>query len=344
MADSDVEPRPATAAGSIPQALAEQGLINCAAYGAGRRVEIALEDAGRTARQDNHFVWIGLYEPGEELLRQVQEQFDLHDLAVEDAHRAHQRPKLEIYGDSLFLVLHTAQLQQGRAAFGETHIFAGQGYLVTVRHGASLSYQPVRRRLEGTPLLLEHGESFVLYALMDFVVDNYFPIIDEIETEVERIEDTVFRESNAQIDVQRIYELRRDLLTLRRAMAPLCEVCTRLTRPGMPVIEPDMHHYFRDVHDHVLRIDESIDMLRELLTSVFESSVMLSSTRQNEVTKMLAAWAAILAVPTAIAGIYGMNFEFMPELKWEYGYFVVCGLMAGLCGFLFWRFKRTGWL
>src|SRR6185312_15502776 len=163
-----------------------------------------------------------------------------------------------------------------------------------------LSGDGAARRLEGTPLLLEHGESFVLYALMDFVVDNYFPIIDEIETEVERIEDTVFRESNAQIDVQRIYELRRDLLTLRRAMAPLCEVCTRLTRPGMPVIEPDMHHYFRDVHDHVLRIDESIDMLRELLTSVFESSVMLSSTRQNEVTKMLAAWAAILAVPTAI--------------------------------------------
>jgi magnesium transporter len=343
MADTGIEARP-VAAEAVPPGLAEQGLINCAAYGGGRRVDIALAEAGRIAKEDGHFVWIGLYEPSEELLRQVQEQFDLHDLAIEDAHAAHQRPKLEIYGDSLFLVLHTAQLQQGRAAFGETHIFAGPGYLVSVRHGASLSYQPVRRRLERTPQLLGHGASFVLYALMDFVVDNYFPIIDEIETEVERIEDSVFRESNAQIDVQRIYELRRDLLTLRRAMAPLCEVCTRLTRPGMPVIDPDMHHYFRDVHDHVLRIDESIDMLRELLTSVFESSVMLASTRQNEVTKMLAAWAAILAVPTAIAGIYGMNFEVMPELKWEYGYFAVCGLMAGLCSFLYWRFKRTGWL
>jgi magnesium transporter len=345
MADTSLQAaKPGDSAAGIPPALADQGLINCAAYGAGRRVDIALEEAGRTARQENHFVWIGLYEPSEDLLRQVQQQFDLHDLAVEDAHSAHQRPKLEIYGDSLFLVLHTAQLHQGRAAFGETHIFAGQGYIVTVRHGASLSYQPVRRRLERTPLLLEHGESFVLYALMDFVVDNYFPIIDEVEAEVERIEDTVFQENKLQIDVQRIYELRRDLLTLRRAMAPLCEVCTRLTRPGMPIIEPDMHHYFRDVHDHVLRIDESIDMLRELLTSVFESSVMLASTRQNEVTKMLAAWAAILAVPTAIAGIYGMNFEVMPELKWEYGYYVVCGVIVSLCGLLYWRFKRTGWL
>ena len=174
-----------TAESTIPLALAEQGLINCAAYdGAGRRVDIALEEAGRTAKEEDRFVWIGLYEPSEELLRRVQEQFDLHDLAIEDAHSAHQRPKLEIYGDSLFLVLHTAQLQQGRAAFGETHIFVGSGHLVTVRHGASLSYLPVRRRLERTPLLLEHGESFVLYALMDFVVDNYFPIIDEIETEV----------------------------------------------------------------------------------------------------------------------------------------------------------------
>ena len=345
MADSDLEARPAATSPTISPDLADQGLINCAAYGQGRRVaDIALEEAGRISRQEGSFVWIGLYEPSEELLKRVQQQFDLHDLAVEDAHLAHQRPKLEIYGDSLFLVLHTAQLKQGRAAFGETHIFVGQGYIVTVRHGASLSYQTVRRRCESTPKLLEHGESFVLYALMDYVVDNYFPILDEIEVEIERIEDAVFQESADGVDVARIYELRRDLLTMRRAMAPLCEVCTRLTRPGMPVIEPDMHHYFRDVHDHVLRIDEDIDMQRELLTSVFESSVMLSSTRQNEVTKMLAAWAAILAVPTAIAGIYGMNFEFMPELKWEYGYFVVCGLMAGLCGFLYWRFKRTGWL
>ena len=345
MPDSNIDTRPAAIQAGIPAELAEQGLVNCAAYGGGRRTaDVPIDDAGRIARQEGCFVWIGLYEPTAELLRRVQEQFDLHDLAIEDAHKAHQRPKLEIYGDSLFLVLHTAQLQQGRATFGETHIFVGQGYIVTVRHGASLSYQTVRKRCESTPKLLEHGESFVLYALMDFVVDNYFPILDETEAEIERIEDAVFQESAEGVDVARIYELRRDLLTMRRAMAPLCEVCTRLTRPGMPVIEPDMHHYFRDVHDHVLRIDEDIDTQRELLTSVFESSVMLASTRQNEVTKMLAAWAAILAVPTAIAGIYGMNFEVMPELKWEYGYFAVWGLIVAACGLLYWRFKRTGWL
>ena len=345
MPDTDIDTRSTAPQNGIPPELAEQGLINCAAYGGGRRTaDIAIEEAGRVAGQEGSFVWIGLYEPSEELLRRVQEQFGLHDLAIEDAHVAHQRPKLEIYGDSLFLVLHTAQLKQGRAAFGETHIFLGTGYIVTVRHGASLSYQTVRKRCESMPKLLEHRESFVLYALMDYVVDNYFPILDEIEAEIERIEDAVFQDSTQGVDVARIYELRRDLLTMRRAMAPLCEVCTRLTRPGMPVVEPDMHHYFRDVHDHVLRIDEDIDMQRELLTSVFESSVMLSSTRQNEMTKSLAAWAAILAVPTAIAGIYGMNFEVMPELKWEYGYYVVCGVIVALCGLLYWRFKRTGWL
>ena len=346
MADQMLDARALPTQGGIPVALAEQGLVNCAAYGGGRRIaDIPLEEAGGiAAAQDGRFVWIGLYEPSEELLRQVQRQFGLHDLAVEDAHAAHQRPKLEIYGDSLFLVLHTAQLQDRRAAFGETHIFAGKGYVVSVRHGASLSYLPARARCERNPQLLEKGESFVLYALMDYVVDNYFPIIDEIEAEVSRIEAEVFCAACASIDVQRIYELRRDLLTLRRAMAPLCEVCTRLTRPGMSVIDAGMHDYFRDVHDHVQRIDEAIDTLRELLTSVFESSLMLASTRQNEVTKMLAAWAAILAVPTAIAGIYGMNFEFMPELKWKYGYFAVWALMIGLSSLLYWRFKKIGWL
>lgn len=345
------EPAPSSPAGGAVERAASGAprppgmIVNCAAYDCGRRVaDLPIEEAGAIAPGEGRFVWIGLHEPSEEILRQAQRQFGLHDLAIEDAHAAHQRPKLEAYGEGLFLVLHTAQLQDGRIAYGETHVFAGKGYVVSVRHGASLSYAAVRARCESTPQLLQRGESFVLYALMDFVVDNYFPIVDAMEVEIGHIEEAVFKEGTDRVDVERIYELRRDLLTLRRGVSPLREVCTRLMRPGMPLIDPGMHPYFRDVDDHVIRIDESIDALRELLTSVFESSIMMASARQNEVTKKLAAWAAILAVPTALAGIYGMNFDFMPELKLQYGYFMVWGAIAGLCGYLYYRFKRSGWL
>jgi magnesium transporter len=320
-------------------------IVNCAAYCGGVRVaDLEIDRIGAEAARDDRFVWIGLHEPDEELLRRVQRQFGLHDLAIEDAHRAHQRPKLEIYGDSVFVVLHTAQLVDRKIAYGETHLFLGKGYVVSIRHGASLSYAAVRARCECSPKLLARGESFVLYALMDFVVDNYFPIVDAIEQEVERIEDAIFKESAARTEVERIYELRRDLLLMRRAVSPLRELCGRIMRQDTPVIDATMQHYFRDVADHVIRVDEAISDLRELLTSVLEADLMLSSARQNEVTKRLAAWAAILAVPTAVAGIYGMNFEHMPELKWEYGYFGVVGIIAAICLYLFIRFRRTGWL
>jgi magnesium transporter len=320
-------------------------IVNCAAYADGRRVgDFCIEEVGAVAAREGQFVWVGLHEPSEDILRDVQRQFGLHDLAIEDAHCAHQRPKFEVYGDAIFLVLHTAQLVEGEIRYGETHVFAGKGYVVSVRHGASLSYAAVRKRCECTPALLARGESFVLYALMDFVVDNYFPIIDQMAAEVERIEEGVFKEASFRLNVERIYELRRDLLRLHHVVAPLLEVCNRIVRPGVPMIDPGMHLYFRDVYDHVIRVDEKIAGLREVVTSVLEASLMLASARQNEVTKKLAGWAAILAVPTAIAGMYGMNFENMPELKWQYGYFVVWGVIAMLCGYLYYRFKRTGWL
>ena len=321
-------------------------VVGCAAYASGRRVaDVDIEQTERVDTSDGRFVWIGLHEPDEALLRKVQQRFGLHDLAVEDAHRAHQRPKLEVYGDSLFIVLRTAQLHEGKIQCGETHIFAGHGYVVTVRHGSSHSYAEVRARCESAPKMLTMGESFVVYSIMDFVVDNYFPILHAFETEVDALEDAVFAQSWKRRDVERTYELRHELMQLRRAVSPLLDVCTRIMRFDAPsLIDRAMHPYFRDVQDHVIRVTESIDSLRELLTAALEANLLLASVQQNDVTKKLAGWAAILAVPTAIAGIYGMNFEHMPELKEPLGYPAVLILIIGLCLFLYSRFKRAGWL
>lgn len=321
------------------------GVVNCIAYADGRRVgPVDIEDISELLRFPGHLIWIGLLEPDEATLRTIQEEFNLHDLAVEDALRAHQRPKLEEYGDSLFVVLRTAQLLESGIGLGETHIFVGPQYVVTVRHGASLSYAEVRARAESTPQLLRKGPGFVLYALMDFVVDHYFPIVDALEDRLEALEEAIFDGDTERLTMQHIYGLKRDLVALKRSVAPLVEVCNRLMRFDMPVVHEDTRVYFRDVYDHVIRINESIDNLRELLTTALEANLSVVSVRQNEVTKKLAGWAAILAVPTMIAGIYGMNFEFMPELQWRYGYFVVVGFMLTVCGILYWRFRRAQWL
>jgi magnesium transporter len=328
-------------------------VINCAAYQEGRRVaEIDIErDAaavldlasGDEAARVGRFVWLGLHEPSEELLRKVQRRFGLHDLAIEDAHLAHQRPKLEIYGDSLFVVLRTAQLQGTKVQFGETHVFAGKGYVVTVRHGPSSSYTDVRARCECVPAMLRIGESFVLYSLMDFVVDNYFPIINSLEAEVDALEGEVFEQSSDRDEIERIYELRRELMVFRRTVEPLLEVCDRLMRFDAPLIEPEIRPYFRDVRDHVTRVDERIDDLRELLTSAMETNLLLASVRQNDVMRKLAGWAAILAVPTAVFGLYGMNFQDMPELSSPIGYPAVLVVVAAVCAYLYYRFRRSGW-
>lgn len=320
-------------------------VVNCVAYADGRRIgAVDIDDISEILRFPGQFIWIGLHEPSEETVRKIQEEFGLHDLAVEDALRAHQRPKLEEYGDCLFVVLRTARLDGDAISFGETHIFVGPRYVVTVRHGASLPYSEVRTRAESTPQLLRKGPGFVLYALMDFVVDHYFPIVDDLEDHLEKLEEEIFDHTFGRDAMERIYDLKRDLVTLKRAVSPLVEVCNRLVRFDVTIVPEDTRVYFRDVYDHVIRINETIDTMRELLTTALEANLSLISVAQNDVTKRLAAWAAILAVPTMIAGIYGMNFHFMPELEWEYGYFVIMGLMFSTCGFLYWRFRRAKWL
>jgi magnesium transporter len=322
------------------------GVVNCAAYAGGRRVaDVDVKDIGEALKQTDRFIWIGLHEPKEELLRQVQQEFGLHDLAIEDAHRAHQRPKLERYGDSLFVVLHTAQMnrEQGRINFGETHLFVGPRYVVSVRHGSSLSYAEVRSRCETTPQLLCKGPGFVLYALMDFIVDQYFPLVDVLEDELEQLEEEIFGDASSRETTQRIYEFKRRLLEVKRAVSPLVDMCNRLMRTDLELIPEDTRPYIRDVYDHVLRINELVDTLRELLIAALEANLSLIAVRQNEVVRKLAGWAAIIAVPTMIAGIYGMNFEFMPELRWSLGYPLVMGVTLGICGFLYFHFKRSGW-
>lgn len=320
-------------------------VLHAVAYADGLPVAFpALDEIGEWSRRPGHFVWIGLAEPGADKLRHLQAQLGLHPLAVEDALKAHQRPKLETYGESIFIVLRTATLENGEPAFGETHIFAGRGYVVTVRHGAAEPLAPVRAACEAQPTRLRNGEDFVVHALIDFVVDGFFPVIEAMEEEVGPIEDKVVSHVFDQKSVDRLYLLRRNLARLHRVAAPLVEVCRALEKLDLPMIDREMRPYFRDVRDHALRVTEEIDALREVLTFTFEASLMLSAAAQNEVTRKFAGWAAILAVPTAVAGIYGMNFDYMPELRWRYGYFVVLGVVALACLELWRRFRRAGWL
>jgi magnesium transporter len=328
-----------------PRRVAEQGVVACGVYLEGKRIaDIPIDEAGEWVRQPGHVVWIGLYEPDLELLHRLRNQFGLHPLAIEDAGQAHQRPKIEQYGESLFIVARTAQIVDSRIAYGETHLFVGRGFVISVRHGASTSYSAVRERSESCPKMLSHGEDYILYAILDFIVDNYVPVIETVHAEVDRIEDDVLEEKSHPSDVKRLYILRRDLLRLRDAVVPLVEVCRRLEHAEVKPIDPPMQPLFRDVTDHVRRVQEEIDSLRELMAFAFEASLMMAQAQQNTIVRRLAAWAAILAVPTAVAGIYGMNFANMPELQWQYGYFVVIGAIAGACGFLFWQFRKIGWL
>jgi magnesium transporter len=323
----------------------EPGVVASGVYLEGRRVaDVVIEDAGAWAGRDGHVVWVGLLEPSRELLLRVQRQFGLHDLAIEDAEHPHARPKLEQYGDALFIVARTAQLIDGRVAFGETHLFVGAGYIVSVRHGASTTYAAVRQHWESCPAALAKGEDFILYAILDFIVDNYFPVLEAIEEEVEGIEDQVLLKPMTATEIERLYVLRRDLLRLRNAAGPLVEVCRRLTTGDLPQIRPAMHPLFGDVTDHIRTVQEKIDALREVLAFAFETSLLMGQSQATAISKKLASWAAMLAVPTAVAGIYGMNFENMPELRSAYGYYAVVAVMATICGVLFWRFRKNGWL
>jgi magnesium transporter len=323
----------------------EGGVVASSVYFGGRRIaDIPIEKAGLWAAKEGHVVWIGLLEPDRDLLLRVQRQFNLHDLAIEDAEHPHQRPKIEQYGDALFIVARTAQLVQGRVNFGETHMFVGKGYIVSVRHGVSTSYAAVRQHWESCPSALAKGEDFILYAILDFIVDNYMPVLEQIEEEVDLIEDGVLARPMTSKDIERLYMLRRDLLRLRNAAGPLVEVCRRLTSADLPQLRPAMHPLFRDVTDHIRTVLEKVDNLREVLAFAFEASLLVGQSQETAIAKKLASWAAILAVPTALAGIYGMNFSDMPELHFEYGYPTVLVAIVTICSILYWRFRKNGWL
>lgn len=321
-------------------------IVNCTVYIDGHKLDnIPLEDIPKIRERPDAFVWLGLFEPDESLMARVQVLFGLHDLAAEDAHHAHQRPKVELYEDCLFVVLRTAQASDGKIDFGETHLFAGPRYLVSVRHGASLPYAPVRARCERSPNLLRKGPGFVLYAILDFVVDEYFPILNGIEDGVEELEEHFFKGDFDEGDIGRLYEYKRDLAGLRRAAGPLVEVCNYLlTDVFNAYVSDDIRPYFRDVYDHTLRITETIDAIRETLALALQISLSLGAARQNDATKRLAGWGALLAIPTMVFSIYGMNFAHMPELQWPYSYPTLMGTVLVGCWLLYRKLKTTGWL
>jgi magnesium transporter len=320
-------------------------VVNCVAYEDGGRLgDISLEAISDVLQEPDTFVWVGLHEPDEPLLSKIQEEFALHELAVEDAHRAHQRPKLEAYPHSLFVVLHTAWLQGDSVQVGETHLFVGKRFLVSVRHGPSSSYAAVRERAESMPSRLAKGPGFALYAIMDFVVDNYMPLLDHFKDCFEQLETDIFHGRVEREAVGRLYDLRARLLTLRRAVAPLRDVCGQLMHFHEELIPADMHPWFRDVNDHVTRALEEIDGMLEMLAAAMQLNLALITVRQNDAVKRLAGWGAVLAIPTVVFSMYGMNFQHMPELDWLIGYPLALGLTGLGCGSLYWRLRRSGWL
>lgn len=323
----------------------ENAIVNCVAYCEGIRVaSVDIDNISEILRQPDKFVWIGLHEPGTELLAKIQKQFGLHDLAIEDTHRAHQRPKIEAYGDTLFIVLRTVQMHDKQIDLGETHFFVGRNFIITVRHGSSLAYTDVRTRCESTPQLLQKGPAFALYAVMDAIVDQYFPVIDALGEELENLEEKIFDETFRRETTAQIYHLKHQLLDVKRSVSPLIDICNRLMRFDLKLIEEETRPYFRDVYDHSIRINEMVDNSRDLLSTALEANLSLISISQNEVSKRFAGWAAIIGIPTMVAGVYGMNFKHMPELDWQLGYPIIMVLTFGTCVGLYIRFKRSGWL
>ena len=320
-------------------------LINCVAYQDGKKLaDIAIGEIDLWVHKPGCFVWVALRDATDEELRQMQKEFNLHDLAVEDASHGHQRPKIEEYGDTLFVVMKLPELRDGELVTGEVAIFIGHNFVLSVRNNSEQGFLGVRERCEREPENLRQGSGFVLYALMDAVVDRYFPLLDELETELEEIESQIFERGAARSNIQRQYELKRRAMVLRHAVAPLLEVAGKLHGGRVPAVCAQSQEYFRDVHDHLARINTAIDSIRDTIGTATQVNLSMVTIEESEITKRLAAWAAIFAVSTALAGIWGMNFEQMPELKWAWGYPMALGAIATSAGVLFWRFRRAGWL
>jgi magnesium transporter len=322
-------------------------IVDCAVYREGKRVpgEFTPEAAFKASRCDDSFVWIGLHEPTKEEFEVVRVEFGLHELAVEDAVKAHQRPKLERYGDSLLLVLKTARYvdRDEVVQLGEILLFLGEGFIVAVRHGEASGLKEVRRSLELRPDFLANGPSAVLYGIVDRVVDDYVPVVTGLEYDIEQVEAEVFSSDRAN-PVERIYYLKREVLEFRRATAPLLVPLNQLAIQPIAVVRPEVREYFRDVYDHLLRVNEQVESFRDLLTSILEANLTQMNIRQNEDMRRISAWVAIAVVPTMIAGIYGMNFEYMPELRSPMGYPVVLLGMFAICTGMYVFFRKRDWL
>jgi magnesium transporter len=322
-------------------------IVDSAVYEGGRRRdgEVGVHEAMEACRKPDAFTWIGLYEPTEEEFESIRSEFNLHPLAVEDAIHAHQRPKLEVYDDMVFIVLKTARYVDPTEVvnLGEILVFLGHDYIITVRHGEASELGDVRRALEAQPELLRHGPGAVLHAIVDRVVDDYAPAIDGLGQDIDQVEDEVFS-GNRSNPAERIYKLKREVLEFSHAVGPLVDPVDRLARGKYAVIHPEVRTYFRDVNDHLLRAHDQLESYRDLLTSILEANLAQVTVRQNQDVRKISAIVAILAVPTAIAGIYGMNFRHMPELGWEFGYPLVLLLMAAICLVLYRYFKKVGWL
>lgn len=320
-------------------------LINCVAYENGKKLaNITVEAISDYLALPNCFVWVALKDPGPGELAVMQHEFGLHDLAVEDARKTNQRPKIDEYGDELFCVLKTIELEDDEFQVGEMDIFVGPNYVLSVRNGTVRGFVDVRNRCEREPHLLKQGSGFVLYALMDTVVDRYFPVLDGLEAELESIEQRIFAQGSARATIQALYVLKGKLMILKHAVSPLMEAAGKLYGGRVPTLVAGTGDYFRDVYDHLYRINQAIESIRDMIATALQVNLGLIAIGESEVTKKISAWAAIFAVPAGLASIWGMNFKHMPELDWALGYPLAIGLIGVSCVWLYTRFKKTGWL
>ncbi|MES2041061.1 MAG: magnesium/cobalt transporter CorA [Pseudomonadota bacterium] len=320
-------------------------LINCVTYQEGRKLsDISVAAISDYVQHKDQFVWVALRDASDEELQEMQVEFELHELAVEDARHGYQRPKIEEYGDSLFAVIHTVEMLEGELHTGELNLFVGENYVLSVRNRCQQNFLGVRQRCEREPHLLKHGSSFVFYALIDAVVDRYFPVVEALEEELELIEEQIFTKGSERANIQRLYQLKRKIMVVKHAVTPLMEACGKLFGGRVPALCVNTQEYFRDVYDHLYRINTSIETIRDTISTAIQVNLSMVAIDESEVNKRLAAGAAIFAVPTAFAGIWGMNFKAMPELEWHYGYPMAVGIMITACAYLYYRFKKSGWL
>ncbi len=320
-------------------------LVSCVAYEDGKKLgDIEKKDISDYVNRPECLVWVALFEPDPDELSEMQAEFGLHELAVEDAQHGHQRPKIEEYGDSLFAVLHTVEAEDGEIVIGEVNVFVGPNYVLSVRNRTRHGFAAVRTRCEREPHLLRQGSGFVFYALMDAVVDRYFPVLDDVEDHLEAVEEKIFSGSSTRSNIESLYELKQKLMTLKHAAGPLLDASGKLHGGRVPQVCAATQEYFRDVSDHLVRINQSIDSLRDMVTTAISVNLSLITLQENETTRRIAAYAALVAVPTMIAGVYGMNFKNMPELSWEFGYPTALAVMTILDTILFYRLRKAGWL